>query len=270
MKILDGKIVRDEISARLKTEFAKLSGVTKLAIIQVGDRVDSTAYIRQKKIFADKVGAAIDHIKFSENCSAEKITEKIATLNGDPIVHGIIVQLPLPVGFPTDAIIETIDWRKDVDGLTAKNLEQLSVGDLNGLVPATARGILKILDYYKIPIAGQRATVIGRSRLVGRPAALALLARGAAVTVGHRQTENLAALAKGANILVSATGQRNLVGKEFVLPGQTVIDVGNDVDLAVVKDIVGALTPTPGGVGPVTVACLFENLLKARIIQLNY
>src|SRR3989344_6890354 len=129
------------------------------------------------------------------------------------------------------------------------------------------RSILRLLDYYQIPIAGQRATIIGRPFFVGKPAALALLARGAPVTICHRQTKNLAAIAKEADILITAAGQNNLVGKEFVSSGQTVIDVGNDVDSVAVKDMVGALTQTPGGVGPMTVACLFENLLKARIIK---
>lgn len=267
MKILDGKIIRDEILARLKEEFAKLADITKLAIIQVGVRDDSNAYIRQKKIFAEKVGAAVEHIKFPENCLPEEIVEKIRNLNDDKEIHGIIVQLPLPENFIADEIIEAINPNKDVDGLTAKNLRRLAMGNLNGLVPATVKGILKLLDYYQIPITGQRVIVIGRSRLVGKPAALALLARGATVTICHRQTKNLAVLAKEADILVTAAGSRNLVDGEFVSPNQTIIDVGNDVDFSAVKDIVGALTPTPGGVGPLTVACLFENLLKARIMS---
>ena len=269
MKVLDGKIVRDEILAHLKIEFAKLAGITKLAIIQVGVRTDSDAYIRQKKIFADKIGVAVEHIKFSENCLAEKVLEKISALNFDENVHGIIVQLPLPSGLNANEIFETINPSKDVDGLTEKNLSRLLAGDSEGLVPATAKGVLKILDYYQIPIDGKRATVIGRSRLVGKPIALMLKARGALVTICHRETKNPAILAREADILVSAAGQKNLVGKDFVSLNQTIIDVGNDVDLPAVKDIVGALTPTPGGVGPMTVACLFENLLKARIIQVG-
>lgn len=267
MKILDGKIIRDEILARLKGEFAKLSTPSLLAIIQIGERKDSTAYIRQKKIFAGKIGVAVEHIKFPENCLSKEIMEKISALNAGNNVHGIIVQLPLPANFNTDEIIEAINPGKDVDGLTAKNLRRLLIGNLDGLMPATAKGVLKILDYYKIPIAGQRATIIGRSRLVGKPAALALLASGATVTICHRQTENLAVIAKAADILVTAVGQRNLIGKQFVSSNQTLIDIGNDVNFDEVKDIVGAITPTPGGVGPLTVACLFENLLKARIIS---
>ncbi|MEK7088382.1 MAG: bifunctional 5,10-methylenetetrahydrofolate dehydrogenase/5,10-methenyltetrahydrofolate cyclohydrolase, partial [Patescibacteria group bacterium] len=270
MKILDGKIIRDEILAQLKGEFAKLPTPSRLAIIQVGARADSTAYIRQKKIFAEKANVIVERIKFLENCSGEEIIEKIRGLNKDKEVHGIIVQLPLPANFNADEIIESINPSKDVDGLTAKNLRQLMMGDLDGLIPATAKGILKILDYYKIPIAGRRATIIGRSRLVGKPAALALLARGATVTICHKETKNIAAISKEADILITATGQKNLIGKEFVAPGQTIIDVGNEVDFEAIKNIVGAITPTPGGVGPLTVACLFENLLKARIIQLNY
>ena len=270
MKILDGKVIRDEILAQLKGEFAKLPTPSRLAIIQVGARADSTAYIRQKKIFAEKANVIVEHIKFLENCSGEEIIEKIRGLNKDKEVHGIIVQLPLPANFNADEIIESINPSKDVDGLTAKNLRQLMMGDLDGLIPATAKGILKILDYYKIPIAGRRATIIGRSRLVGKPAALALLARGATVTICHKETKNIAAISKEADILITATGQKNLIGKEFVAPGQTIIDVGNEVDFEAIKNIVGAITPTPGGVGPLTVACLFENLLKARIIQLNY
>lgn len=267
MKILDGKVVRDEILARLKGEFAKLAGATKLVIIQVGVRIDSNAYIRQKKIFAEKIGVVVEHIKFSENCSPEEIIEKICTLNADKNTHGIIVQLPLPANFNTDEIIESINPDKDVDGLTAKNLRLLMMGELQGLMSATAKGVLKILDYYKIPIAGRRATIIGRSRLVGKPVALALLASGATVTICHRQTENLAVITKAADILVTAVGQRNLIGKQFVSSNQTLIDIGNDVNLPEVKPIVGAITLTPGGVGPLTVACLFENLLKARIMK---
>ncbi|MFA6272965.1 MAG: bifunctional 5,10-methylenetetrahydrofolate dehydrogenase/5,10-methenyltetrahydrofolate cyclohydrolase [Candidatus Paceibacterota bacterium] len=267
MKILDGKIIGDEILARLKAEFAKLSGITKLAIIQVGNRADSTTYIRQKKIFAEKVGVVAELFQFPEDCSAKEILEKISVLNSDENIHGIIVQLPLPTSFNYAEIIEVINPSKDVDGLTAENFRRLAAGDLEGLIPATAKGVLKILDYYKIPITGQRATVIGRSRLVGKPVALMLKARGAIVTVCHRETKDPAVIAKKADILVSAAGQRNLIDKDFVSPNQTLIDIGNDVDFEAVKDIVGAITPTPGGVGPMTVACLFENLLKARIIN---
>lgn len=267
MKILDGKIIGDEILVQLKGEFAKLTGITKLAIIQVGARADSTAYIRQKKIFAEKVGVTAELFKFPENCFSKEIIEKIRVLNEVQEVHGIIVQLPLSANFNTDEIIESINPSKDVDGLTAKNLRQLMTGDLEGLMPATAKGVLKILDYYKIPIVGQRATIIGRSRLVGKPVALALLARGATVTICHKETKNIATISKEADILVTAVGQRNLIDKDFVAPNQTVIDIGNDVNFLEVKDIVGAITPTPGGVGPLTVACLFENLLKARIMS---
>lgn len=264
---MDGKVIRDEILARLKGEFAKLADTSKLAIIQVGARTDSITYIRQKKIFAEKVGVTVELFKFPENCQPKEIIEKIRGLNNDDKIHGIIVQMPLPKDFNDDEIIEEINPKKDVDGLTAKNLRRILVGDLSGLIPATAKGILKILDFYQIPIVGRRVTVIGRSRLVGKPAALVLLARGATVTICHRQTQNLAEIANEADILISTAGQKNLIGREFVAPNQTIIDIGNDINFDEVKDIVGAITPTPGGVGPLTVACLFENLLQACIMS---
>ena len=195
-------------------------------------------------------------------------------------MRGIIVQLPLPPHLDVWSVIETIDPKKDVDGLTAINLKKLwrslpygRQGKGDGIIPATACGVLSILDYYQIPIEGKRVVVVGRSNLVGGPIALTMLGRGATITICHRKTLNLAEVTKSAEILISAAGVPGLITKKHVSPGQTVIDVGltpkadgalfGDVAQNEVAKIVGAITPVPGGVGPMTVCSLFLNLLDA-------
>lgn len=280
-KILDGRIIREEIAQRLSAQFSGASPKPTLAIIQVGARQDSTAYITQKKKFGERVGALVRHITFPETVKEEEIRSQIVKLNNDSEVNGIILQIPLPKNLNAHQLIESISTEKDVDGLTSTNLKKLLLSDASGIIPATAFGIIKLLDYYEIPIARKKATVVGRSLLVGKSTALCLLNRDASVTICHSKTENLSEITKQADILVIAAGRPALIGAEHVSAGQAVIDVGinlpaggslqeeiagekfiGDVDFKTVQDIVAAISPVPGGVGPMTVASLFENLFK--------
>lgn len=253
----------EKIADKLGREVEKLKVKPRLAIIQVGDLIASNLYIKRKIAFADKIGIAAIHLKLPDNFSQGDLIVEIERLNRNSGVHGIIVQLPLPSKLDKSKIVEAIAAEKDVDGLR--------VGSV--FTPATARGILLLLDHYKIKISGKKVVVIGRSTLVGRPIALSLLSRGATVTICHRQTQNLAAETKLADILIVAAGSPHLVKENYVKPGQIVLDVGlssteeggmvGDVDQISVREIVAAISPVPGGIGPMTVTSLFLNLLDA-------
>ncbi len=280
--MLDGRILRDEGIVRLKKIIAASGKKPTLAIIQVGELQESKAYIERKKNFAKSIGAAVRHIKLPVAVTEDELLEIIRELNTDSAVDGIIVQLPIPKNLNRDKIIDAIDLAKDVDGLTSENKKLFESGDPRAVVPAAAKGVLSLLRFYKIPVAGKKVTVIGRSQLVGAPIATLLRREAAYVTVCHRQMTNTAELSRAADILVAAAGSPKLVTKDYVSKGQTVIDVGinsiegvkfeeeipkrrlvGDVDFQSVKDIVGAISPVPGGVGPMTVLSLFENLLDA-------
>lgn len=274
-KILNGRIVRDQTIIRLKKKVRNFGYKPTLAIVQVGDLKESGSYIKQKKIFAEKIGAEVRHFQFSQKVAQLELLAKIKELNLDASVNGIIVQLPIPKTLDSQALIEAVDPAKDVDGLNSRT----------SFVPATAKGILALLDFYKIKLAGQHVLVIGRSKLVGKPTALALLSRDATVTIAHSQTKKLKVLARAADILVVAIGKPKLINASYVRKGQVVIDVGinlkgksfkeeitnqsgqsrfvGDVDFDKVKGIVKAVSPVPGGVGAMTVAALFENLIQA-------
>lgn len=279
--ILDGRVIRDRIREALKGKIARLSRPPALAIIQVGAREDSSAYIRQKQMFGESVGARVALKQFPEAVPEGEVLSYIEALNEDESTDGIILQIPLPAHLSKDALIEAIAPQKDVDGLTSKNAKCLWAGSPR-IIPATARGILTLLRAYDIDPKGKRVVVVGRSTLVGKPTALLLLSEHATVTIAHRETRNLPLITKEADILVAAVGCPYLIGKEHVSSGQTVIDVGintptgekldeeisekklvGDVDFDAVKDIVAAISPVPGGVGPMTVASLFENLVEA-------
>ena len=282
VKILDGRVVRDNLAQNLKEKIARLKAKPKLAIIQVGNLAESTAYIKQKKAFGVSIGASVEHLQFESTVEEKDLLLKIASLNQDKSVHGIIIQLPLPENLNRGKLIEAIAPEKDVDGLTSRNVKALEAGNSSGLIPATAKGIMTLLDYYKIPVLGKRVVVVGRSNLVGKPTALALLNRGATVTVAHSQTPNLPQVTKLAEILIVAIGKPKFINAEYVSKGQVVIDVGinapkkldeeipgkklvGDVDFESVSKIVSAISPVPGGVGPMTVVSLFENLILAYI-----
>ncbi|MBX4211170.1 bifunctional 5,10-methylenetetrahydrofolate dehydrogenase/5,10-methenyltetrahydrofolate cyclohydrolase [Candidatus Parcubacteria bacterium] len=272
--ILDGRIVRDSIVEKLTKDIEKLGFKPTLAIIQVGDIKESTAYINQKKIFAEKIGADVLHVTYPKDVSESVLLSKIGELNKDKNVHGIIVQIPLPKQLDKDKIINVIAPHKDVDGLTAYNVKKLWTERV-GIIPATARGVLSLLEYYKIPVKARKIAVIGRSALVGKPIAMALLQKDATVTMAHKLTKNLPEIACDSEILIVAAGAPRLVKKEWTNKDQVIIDVGitveelpsrklvGDVDFENVKDHVKAVSPVPGGVGPMTVASLFQNLVEA-------
>jgi methylenetetrahydrofolate dehydrogenase (NADP+)/methenyltetrahydrofolate cyclohydrolase len=270
MQLLDGKKVRDFLADKIQKELKKLNAVPKLVIVQVGDDERSSVYVRQKKLFGEKLGFEVEHLKLKNNLKDEELILKIKNLNNDKKVHGIIVQLPLPKKIDTIKIVETINKDKDVDGLNSQNLRLILEGNESGFVPATTKGIMSLLDFYQIPVEGKKVTIVGRSLLVGRPTSLMFLNKNATVTVCHTKTKNLKEEVKRADIVVSATGVPGLIDKKMVKKGQVIIDVGitkvgdkllGDVDFETVSKIVKAITPVPGGVGPMTVVSLFENLL---------
>ncbi len=272
MKILDGKKVRDFIAAKIQSELKKLSTAPKLVIVQVGDNESSSVYIKQKKIFGEKLGFRVEHMKFNKEIKESDLLAEIKKLNSDKSVNGIIIQLPLPKNFDKISILEAINSEKDVDGLNSKNMRLFLENRKDGFVPATTKGIISLLDFYKVGIEGKKVTVIGRSFLVGKPTATAFLNRSGTVTVCHRKTKNLKDEVKKADIVVVAAGSPGLIKKSFVKSGQIIIDVGitkvgdkvvGDVDFKSVSKVVKAITPVPGGVGPMTVVSLFENLLIA-------
>ncbi len=266
-EILYGAPVREEIKKGIIERIKKMGRRPFLAIVQVGDREDSNVYIKQKQKFGEEIGVKVRLIKMERwkdgKIGEEKIIKEIKKLNKDENIDGIIMQLPLPEGFDSEKILNTIDNKKDADGLVSR-------GTLD-TVPATARGVMALLDFYEIPVTGKNAAVIGRSRLAGAPIAEVLKNRGAKVSVCNRSTLNTAQICRETDILISAAGKAGLVTRDFVKKGQTVVDVGinrteegklvGDVASNEVEAIVAAISPVPGGIGPLTVACLFQNLI---------
>lgn len=283
MKILDGLQLKSEIQKRLAEKVQKLpAGSPKptLVIIQVGNKAESNVYVRQKIGFGEKIGVHVNHIKLSEKITEKELIAFVHEACADPKVHGLIVQLPLPVHIKKDNVIDAVDPKKDVDGLTSTNVKKLWAGDKTAITPATARGVDSLLAKNHIDLQGKHVVVVGRSMLVGKPIFALMIEHGATATICHSKTQDLKKYTKEADILVSAVGKPGLLTKDYVRPGQIVIDVGisvieeggvrhikGDVDFENIKDIVEMITPVPGGIGPLTVACLFENVLDAYKLQ---
>lgn len=281
MLILDGKKVREVHAARLVERVRALPCQPTLALFQVGDNRESNVYIAQKKRFAESIGARVIHRRFDEAVSFSTLADAVRADNGDDSIHGIIIQLPLPSHINKDNLIDVIDSRKDVDGLTSESQRLLGEGN-PVFVPATARAILLILDFYGIEVKDKRVAVLGRSKLVGSPAARLLALRGADVSVCHSQTSNANEISRSADIVVVAIGKPELIGPDYFKPGAIVVDVGinsvigevfenevprrklvGDVDHRAVESLISAITPVPGGVGPVTVLSLFDTLVES-------
>jgi len=280
-KILEGRTLSQNLMETLAEKVKSFEVSPTLVIFQVGDNKASNLYIEKKKEFGSKIGVNVKHIKLPENVSLGDFEKQIERENNDPDVHGVIVQLPLPANFDSDRLVEKINPKKDVDGLTGENVKKLLTNDKDAIVPATARGVISLIDFYGIPLEGKNVVVIGRSALVGKPVAMSFVNRNSTVTICHRKTQNLKEITKRAQILVTAMGSPQFIDKEFVSEGQTIIDIGintvsgskmeeevnvakkvvGDVKFEEVKDIVEAITPVPGGIGPLTVASLFQNLL---------
>jgi methylenetetrahydrofolate dehydrogenase (NADP+)/methenyltetrahydrofolate cyclohydrolase len=281
MILLDGKKARLSLCQKLREKIAALSLVPKLAIVQVGDLKESAIYIHQKELFGKEIGVAVSVTRFPSDVGEELIVSEIIRMNADEGVSGIIVQLPLPSHLDKNRIINSISPLKDVDGLTNANLKLLWENKNGGFLPATTKGILSLLEFYGIPVSGKKVVVVGRSSLVGKPTALALLNRDATVTICHSKTARLELLTRQADVLISAVGKPKFLTKDFISAGQVVIDVGisvvgtektekgekrilsGDVDFENVQKLVSAITPVPGGVGPMTVFSLFENVVTA-------
>ncbi|HRY30866.1 MAG TPA: bifunctional 5,10-methylenetetrahydrofolate dehydrogenase/5,10-methenyltetrahydrofolate cyclohydrolase [Candidatus Paceibacterota bacterium] len=271
MKILDGKKVNEKIRRSLLRESKILKSQPTLKIIQVGDNGASNIYIAQKIKFAETIGARAEVLRFGADARQTEIVSVIKKINADEKVHGIIVQLPLPGRLDRNKIIDSIDPAKDVDGLTGLNISKLFRGDKDGMIPATTQGIIELLKFYKVPIVGKKVAIVGRSNLVGRPTAAQFLNLDATVMICHSRTKNLKEILRTADIVISAVGKPEFLDKSFFNKKQTVINVGisRDKDGKIVGDIktvgleVAALAPALGGVGPMTVACLFQNLFRA-------
>lgn len=267
--ILDGKKVRDEILSDLRLKIATKNLNITLAILLVGDDEASKIYIKNKEKYCKSVGINVLKYVFNETATEEDVIEVINDLN-DSDITGIILQSPVPEGIDFDKCSNLIKPEKDVDGFTAYNIYNLYLGKKT-ILPCTVKGIIKLLEYYKIPISGSNVVIVGRGNIVGHPLSLALENMDATVTLAHSKTKNLAQITKNADILISATGVKHLITKDMVKYGSTVIDVGvtrvdgkiyGDVDFENIKDISQYITPNPGGVGPMTVAMIIDNLVE--------
>jgi len=275
VRIIDGKriaaAVREEIRERIRRLRQDNVGIPGLAVILVGDDPASAAYVRSKATACEEVGIASRQITFPGYLSQDELIDSVQELNRDAGIHGILVQLPLPKHLDERAVLETVNPAKDVDGFTYANIGRL-VENRASFVPCTPAGILELLDREEIAIAGRRAVVVGRSEIVGKPVAMLLVHRNATVTICHSRTADLAAETRRADILIAAVGRPRLITGDMVKPGAVVIDVGinrvegrlvGDVDFDSVTPVAAAITPVPGGVGPMTVAMLLRNTLQA-------
>ena len=270
--IIDGKKVASEVKEELLNKINSLNKKLKLVVIQVGNNEASTVYVNAKKKLALSMNIDFSLLHY-ESISENELINKIEELNKDDSVTGILVQLPLP-NLDQNKIIEKIDPKKDVDGLTSYNLNE-RINGKDAIIPCTTLGILKLFDYYNISLEGKRVVIIGRSRLVGLPTYLELLNRNATVTVCHSKTINLKDIVKENDIIISATGKKHLIGKDMVKDGTIIIDVGitredklyGDVNFDEVVDKCSYITPVPGGVGPMTTIMLINNILKCHDLQ---
>lgn len=269
--ILDGKQASLEIIERLKLKVKNYLIKPCLVVIQVGNNAASDIYIHAKEKVCNEIGVYFKHIVFEETVKEREIINKIIELNNDEYVHGILIQLPLPEKFNASKLINLISRDKDVDGLTDINAGRLFKNHY-ALIPCTPQGVMQLLSYYDIPVEGKNVVIVGRSNLVGKPLAMLLLDKGATITICHSKTNNLKEHTIQADILISAVGKRKLVTADMVKEGVVVIDIGmnydehgalcGDVDFEHVKTKASYITPVPGGVGPMTVAMLLENVIR--------
>ena len=271
--LLDGNSLRDKIIADVRAAIGESSSVPCLATVLIGDDGPSQVYVRNKHRQAQLAGMTSRNESLPSDVSQRDAEALVRSLATDQSVSGIIVQQPVPAHLDGEALLALIPFEKDVDGLTITSMGRLLRG-LDSLVPCTPLGVMRLLEHYGATIAGSRTVVVGRSSLVGMPLAVLLARKGAdaTVTIAHSRTADLAKVCREADIVVSATGQARSIGREHVKPGAWVIDVGisrgetgivGDVDFAAVESVAAAITPMPGGTGPMTVACLVENTLTA-------
>ena len=272
--LMDGNRLRDETVVRLRSEIDALgSPPVCLATVLVGADKPSQIYVRMKQKKAEEAGMVSKGVELPETATQADVEAVVGELAADPSVHGILVQLPLPAHLDPEPVLALLPAEKDVDGLTELSMGRLVRG-LPGHVPCTPLGVMRLLDRYGVATSGKRAVVVGRSTLVGLPALLLLGRKGvdATATLAHSRTPELAAVCREADIIIAAAGQARMITAEHVKPGAAVVDVGvsrseagivGDVDFDAVQSIAGAITPMPGGTGPMTIACLLENTLSA-------
>ena len=274
-RILDGKSLAAQIRAAVKREVAALTqrGIRPgLAVILAGEDPASRVYVRNKVKACEETGVRSQLFELAANVSEEALVDRVLTLNDDDEVHGVLVQLPLPKHIDARSVQAAVSPAKDVDVFHALNLGALLEGHPR-LLPCTPAGVMRLIDHAGVALAGAHAVIVGRSNIVGKPLALLLLQRDATVTICHSKSRDLENLARSADILVAAVGRPKLIGAGMVKPGACVIDVGvnrlsdgslcGDVDFAPVSEVAGWITPVPGGVGPMTIAMLLENCLRA-------
>jgi methylenetetrahydrofolate dehydrogenase (NADP+)/methenyltetrahydrofolate cyclohydrolase len=269
--LLDGSVLRDRIVAEVRASVASLTGVPCLATLLIGDDAPSKVYVRNKHKQAQLAGMTSRNETLPANVSQREAESCVLRLADDAGVSGILIQQPVPSHLDGEALLALIPAEKDVDGLTTTSMGRLLRG-IDSLVPCTPLGVMRLLQHYGADTAGKRAVVVGRSSLVGMPLAVLLARKGvdATVTIAHSRTPNLVEVCREADIVISATGQAASIRREHIKPGAWVIDVGisrgehgivGDVDFASVESVAAAITPMPGGTGPMTVACLVENTL---------
>ena len=272
--LMDGNRLRDEMVVAIRAEIDSLGNpAVCLATVLVGSDKPSQIYVRNKHRKAEEAGMVSRHVELPEDATQEDVETAVRNLADDTEVHGILVQLPLPAGLDAEAVLDLVPPEKDVDGLTERSMGRLVRGR-DGHVPCTPLGVMRLLDRYGIETSGKNAVVIGRSTLVGLPQVLLLGRKGcdATATLAHSRTTDLAGVCRNADIIVAAAGMARLVTADFVKPGAAVVDVGisrtedgivGDVDFDRVQEIAGAITPMPGGTGPMTIGCLLQNTLAA-------
>lgn len=275
-EIINGNKIAKQVRSELKTEVDQLKeehGVTPgLTVVLVGEDPASKVYVRNKHRACERVGIASNVIRLPEDSSHAQVMKTVRELNANPDVHGILVQLPTPEQIDDEEIINTIDPDKDVDGFHPVNMGKLLSGQPE-LVPCTPTGVMYMLDTLGIDLTGKEAVIVGRSNIVGKPQALLLMYRHCTITICHSRTADLAAHTSRADILVAATGVPKMITADMVKPGAVVMDVGisrlddgslvGDVDFEAVSEVAGAITPVPGGVGPMTIAMLLKNAVRA-------
>ena len=271
MTLIDGKAISQQIKDEVKDKVTKLKVQGKepaLAVILVGNDPASNVYVGNKKKACEYTGIRSESFELPEETTQQELLQLIDELNGREDIHGILVQLPLPSQIEEKAVIDAISPDKDVDGFHPVSVGRLSIGE-KGFLPCTPAGVIELLKRSNVQIAGKHCVVIGRSNIVGKPMALLMLRENATVTICHSKTENLKEICKSADILIAAVGRPKMIDRSYVKEGAVVIDVGihrlegkklcGDVDFEDVKDVVSAITPVPGGVGPMTIAMLMKN-----------
>ena len=275
-RVIDGRAVAAGLREAVRTRVQGLPYRPGLAVVLVGEEPASAVYVRNKDRAAQDAGLRAMTVRLSASTPLDTLLATVRRLNADPDVDGILVQMPLPPGLDARAVINAVDPAKDADGFHPINVGRLHDG-VPGLAPCTPRGVMRLLKAAEVPLRGARAVVLGRSAIVGKPMAAMLLAADATVTVVHSRTRDLMAECRRADVLVAAVGQPEMVRGDWIAPGAAVIDVGinrlangrlvGDCAYAECLELAGAITPVPGGVGPMTIACLLENTVSAAMAR---